>query len=232
MPVRSASIAVLNRTLFVVGPAVRSGKSGPHQILAVGFVLASMLFVVSSASAQTPPARPASAAKTGSVTTATKTSFSRPVWAQLTVQQQVALRPLAEVWDPLSEAQKRKWLEISKSYPSLAPEDQAKMHSRLVEWVAMSPQQRAAARLNFGKTQELASKLSADEKKAKWQSYQALSPEEKRRLAEKAPPRPTGAATALKPVAPQKLTAVSDATAPRENRAPTRTTPLQPELKP
>ena len=130
---------------------------------------------------------------------------SRPVWAELTVQQQQALRPLAAGWDTISEAQKRKWLEISKNYPSLPPEGQATMHSRMVEWVGLSAQQRAQARLNFAKTKELSTQLTPDEKKAKWQTYQALSAEEKQNLAAKASPKPVGAATAVKPVAPQKL---------------------------
>ena len=119
--------------------------------------------------------------------------------------QQQSLKPLASSWSGISEAQKRKWLEVSKSYPNLTAADQAVMHSRMNEWVTMSPQQRAAARLNFAKTKELANQLTPDEKKAKWQAYQALSPEEKAKLAAKASPKPTGAATAVKPVAPQKL---------------------------
>ena len=88
------------------------------------------------------------------------------------------------------------------------------MHSRMNEWVAMSPQQRAAARLNFAKTKELSSQLTPDEKKAKWEIYQALSPEEKARLAAKASPKPAGAATAVKPVAPQKLAVTPKAVPP------------------
>lgn len=122
--------------------------------------------------------------------------------------QQQSLNPLAASWNGISEAQKRKWLEVSKSYPNLPAADQAVMHSRMNEWVAMSPQQRAAARLNFAKTKELSNQLTADEKKAKWQTYQALSPEQKAKLAAKATPKPAGAATAVKPVAPQKLAAV------------------------
>ena len=82
------------------------------------------------------------------------------------------------------------------------------MHSRMNEWVALSPQQRAEARLNFAKTKELSKQLTPEEKKAKWQTYQALSPEEKQKLAARATSRPAGAATAVKPVAPQKLAAV------------------------
>lgn len=122
--------------------------------------------------------------------------------------QQQTLQPLASNWNTISEAQKRKWLEISKNYHSLPPEGQATMHSRMNEWVALSPQQRAQARLNFAKTKELSRQLTPEEKKAKWQTYQALSPEEKQKLAAKATTRPVGAALAVKPVSPQKLAAV------------------------
>lgn len=151
-------------------------------------------------------ATPASAASTAKL--AAKPVASKPSWAELTPMQQQALKPLAVSWNTISEAQKRKWLEISKNYPTLLPIDQTTLHSRMNEWVALSPQQRAEARLNFAKTKELSTQLTPEEKKAKWQTYQALSPEEKQKLASKATPRPIGAALAVKPVAPQKLTAV------------------------
>lgn len=155
------------------------------------------------AQAQTPPApAPKAAASTAKPVTA---QASKPSWAELNALQQQSLKPLAGSWSGISEAQKRKWLEISKNYPTLPAADQAVMHSRMNEWVAMSPQQRAAARLNFAKTKELSKELTPDEKKAKWQTYQALSPEEKAKLAAKGTPKPTGAATAVKPVEPQKL---------------------------
>jgi hypothetical protein len=145
---------------------------------------------------------------------------SKPVWAELTVQQQTALRPLAPGWDTISEAQKRKWLEISKGYPSLTPEGQSIMHSRMTEWVGLSAQQRAQARLNFAKTKELSKELTPEEKQAKWQTYQALSVEEKQKLAAKASPKSLGAATAVKPVPPQKLAVVPPAQMPRESLKP------------
>ena len=127
-------------------------------------------------------------------------------WAQLTLLQQQALAPLASSWNTsMSEPQKRKWLEISKNYATLTPQAQATLTSRMNEWVALTPQQRAQARLNFGKTMELSTQLTPEEKKAKWDAYQALSPEEKQKLAATAAPKPAGAATAIKPVPPQKL---------------------------
>ncbi|MDB5742636.1 MAG: putative transrane protein [Polaromonas sp.] len=129
-----------------------------------------------------------------------------PAWSELTPIQQQALAPLASSWNAgISEPQKRKWLEISKNYRTLSPEGQATLNSRMNDWVSLSPQQRAQARLNFGQTKELSKELTPEEKKAKWEAYLALSPEEKQKLAAKASPKPAGAATAVKPVAPQKL---------------------------
>lgn len=174
----------------------------------LGLLLASLLALPAFSFAQAAkPVAPTNATTTGK-------PFAKPVapgpsWSELTPVQQQALKPLAMSWNTsLSQSQKRKWLEISKNYPSLSPEGQATMHSRMNEWVSLSPQQRAQARLNFGKTRELSKELTPDEKKAKWQAYQALSAEEKQKLAAKASPKPAGAATAVKPVAPQKLAAV------------------------
>jgi hypothetical protein len=92
--------------------------------------------------------------------------------------------------------------------------EQAKLHSRMTEWVALSPQQRTQARLNFGQTQQLA---PAD-KKAQWEAYQQLSAEEKRKLAAKAPKAPSTAA-AVKPVAPEKLAGTPKAKAKAQNKS-------------
>lgn len=187
-------------------------------------LLAGSLFLAASAtsfSQPTQPVKPAPAArKHMAVATPAKPAVSRPVWAELTVQQQQALRPLSSDWDTISEAQKRKWLEISRSYPSLTPEEQNTIHSRMIGWVGLSAQQRAQARLNFARTKELSRQLTPEEKKAKWQTYQALSAEEKRSLAAKARPKPTGAATAVRPVAPQKLAVITPLPSPHSAGAP------------
>lgn len=183
--------------------------------------LAGSLIFAASAAGLSQPAQPVKPATTTpaarkhlAVATPAKPAVSRPVWAELTVQQQQALRPLSSGWDTISEAQKRKWLEISRNYPSLTLEEQNTLHSRMIEWAGLSAQQRAQARLNFAKTKELSKQLTPEEKKEKWQTYQALSAEEKRSLAAKARPKPTGAATAVRPVAPQKLAVITPAPAP------------------
>ena len=52
------------------------------------------------------------------------------------------------------------------------------MQNRMTEWVALNPVQRNQARLNFNTVQG----VSKDEKKSRWDEYQALSEEEKRKL--------------------------------------------------
>lgn len=184
----------------------------PMRAVLLGLTVATLLAWPPVASSQIErPRTPASAPTSG------KLPASGPAWSQLTPTQQQALAPLASSWNTgMSEPQKRKWLEISKNYSTLTPQAQATLNSRMNEWVALSPQQRAQARLNFGKTLELSRQLTPEEKKAKWEAYQALSPEEKQKLAATASPRPSGAATAVKPVAPQKLATVPEQSASRQ----------------
>ncbi|PHM21792.1 MAG: hypothetical protein CK604_00815 [Curvibacter sp. PD_MW3] len=129
---------------------------------------------------------------------------NQQTWQKLTPAQQQALSPLADNWHELGEDRKRKWLEISKNYHTLPPAEQAMMHSRMSEWVSLSQQQRTQARLNFVETK----KLSPQEKAAKWQAYQELSPEEKKKLAAKATVKPAGVAVLKPQTASEKLTKV------------------------
>ena len=128
----------------------------------------------------------------------------KPTWQDLSPSQQQSLKPLAEKWNTLGETQKRKWITIAATYPKLAPPEQEKLHSRMTEWVSLTQQQRAQARLNFAESK----KLTPTQKTATWNAYQALSPEEKQKLARSAPPKPIGATAAAKPVSPQKLATV------------------------
>lgn len=152
--------------------------------------------------AQSPGKLPNSS--TAAKTSKTPISPSKPAWQDLTPAQQMSLMPLAASWNNLGESHKRKWIAIAANYPALAPAEQEKLHSRMTEWVALSKQQRAQARLNFAQSKQ----LTPSQKTATWQAYQALSPEEKQKLAISATPKPAGAAAAVKPVPPQKLASV------------------------
>lgn len=132
------------------------------------------------------------------------TASTNTEWQSFTAAQQGALSPLAKHWSSLSEGQKRKWLAVAKSYPELGAADQEKLHSRMVEWAALSPKDRELARLNFAQTKSVAK----SDRAANWEAYQALSPDERKKLADGAKVKPVGAAVAVKPVAPDKLAAV------------------------
>jgi hypothetical protein len=158
-----------------------------------GLVLLSACFT--SAIAQTLPLTPA-----------TSTSGATPVavsqsWQQLTPRQKQALAPLGAQWSALSAQQQSKWLAISQNFSQLSVSEQITMHARMADWVALSPQQRNLARFNYNTVQS----LPKEDKKAKWEAYQALSAEEKRQLsAVVQSPAKSGAPTA-KPVEPHRL---------------------------
>ena len=168
--------------------------------LVVGAIALSMAGVGSVATAA-PVLQGSPSAKTA---TAKPTSSSRPHWRDLTAQQQQALNPLAAHWDGLSESQKRKWIVISRNQGKLSPQERAVQHSRMTEWAGLSRQQREQARFNFDEVKQ----VPAAERKAKWEAYQALSDDEKRRLADSAAKRPQGAAGTIRPVPAQKLAPV------------------------
>lgn len=129
---------------------------------------------------------------------------SKPEWQDLTPLQQISLKPLAANWNTLEEAQKRKWIAVAANFSALTQTEQTKMHNRMTEWVSLSYQQRAQARLNFAKTKQ----LTPTEKTTSWQAYQSLSPEEKQKLTLAPKPKLAGAAISPKPVSPQKLATV------------------------
>jgi hypothetical protein len=161
-----------------------------------GLVLASLALFALAASAQ-PIATPSAPAAATAATVTTE-------WLSLSAAEQSALSPLAKHWNALSEGQKRKWLAVAATYSKLAAPDREKLHSRMVEWAALSPKDRELARLNFAQTKT----ITKSDRAADWEAYQALSPDERKKLADGAKVRPVGAAVAIKPVAPDKLAAV------------------------
>jgi hypothetical protein len=144
---------------------------------------------------------------TGPVATTLKVApavNASPTWESLDKYQRNALAPLEKSWPRLSEGQKRKWLAIVQTYASLGPQEREKIHSRMVEWAALSPRDRELARLNFAHSKV----INQSDRAANWEAYQALSPSERRKLAEGAKNKPVGAAVAVKPVEHEKLTPV------------------------
>lgn len=160
-----------------------------------------MLFAMTSLTwSQTPVSRPVDA-RSGPVATVTTAA---PLWGELTRSQQQVLHPLVKSWDTLSTIHRRKWITLVPTYATLTPENQEKMQARMVEWAALSPREREAARLNFAE----AKKVTPTARAAGWEAYQALSVEERQKLASQAARNPTGAAITTKPIAPNKLATV------------------------
>ncbi len=155
-------------------------------------LLGAAVFAQTSTSAGPAPAASASAAGAD--------------WKNLSPLQKTALAPLASSWQDMNAGQKRKWIVLSKNYDKRSPQEQAKLHTHMAQWAALSPQQRTQARLNFAENQALTKGLTPEQRKAQWQAYQLLSADEKRQLAaSSAKPAPSTAA-AVKPSNPLQNT--------------------------
>jgi len=109
-------------------------------------------------------------------------------WNDLKPAQRAALKPLERDWSGIDATRKQKWIEVSGRYGKMSPDEQARMQARMSEWTKLSPQERGAARLNF----QEAKQLPAQDRQARWDAYQALPPEKRRELAERAQPPADG----------------------------------------
>jgi hypothetical protein len=136
--------------------------------------------------------------------------ISKPLWADLSADQQQALAPLASEWDALEPVRKNKWLAIGNKFGAMKPEEQQRMQERMREWVKLTPEQRRLARENYVR----AKKLNPDQKSVQWEQYQQLPEEEKKKLANDATtkkkvatlPPPSAQDKQTKPLAPIKST--------------------------
>lgn len=125
-------------------------------------------------------------------------SASGTSWKQLTPAQRSALAPLERDWSALEPRRQEKWLEIAARFPNMPADERARMQERMAEWAKLSPKERGQARVNFQEARQ----LSAEERKARWESYQALPEDEKRKLAERARPPRNDRDTPVKPASP------------------------------
>jgi len=119
---------------------------------------------------------------------------AHPTWAELDSVQQRILAPLAPLWDTLPEINRHKWLHIAARYPKFSPAEQARLQTRMAEWVNLTPQQRKLARENYQITRSVPQARKAEA----WDKYQQLPEDQKKKLAaaEKVPRHP-GAVSAL-----------------------------------
>ena len=108
-----------------------------------------------------------------------------PTWQSLTPAQRELLAPLARDWDKLGPNQRSKWLSATPRLASLSAPELARLHERMRDWSHLTPTERADARVGF----QVAKQVDAEERQAKWEAYQALPPEKRHELAEKAAAR-------------------------------------------
>jgi hypothetical protein len=115
-----------------------------------------------------------------------------PSWASLTPAQQQALAPLQRDWASIDTNRKQKWLEVATHFPAMPADERARVQQRMAEWARLTPAERANARLQF----QEARRLPAEERQARWQAYQALPDDERKKLAQSAKPAAKAASAA------------------------------------
>ena len=157
---------------------VRAATASTARFLRAVFILAISLTAASAFAADgQPPSKPNAAAPTARA--AAPQPLAKPLWAELTPAQQLALAPLASEWDQLDNFRKNKWLAIGNRYGAMKPDEQQRVQERMRDWIKLTPEQRRTARESYVR----AKKLGPDQKSAKWEQYQQLPEEEKKKLA-------------------------------------------------
>ena len=125
-----------------------------------------------------------------------------PTWQSLTATQRNLLAPLQHDWDKLSGNQRIKWLNATPRLAVLPAPELARLHERMRDWAHLTPAERTDARIGF----QVAKQVDAEERQAKWEAYQALPPEKRQELADKAAARRQAKAAGP---APQALASTS-----------------------
>lgn len=157
--------------------------------------------------AQSPSQGPGTPALTLPALTAVAAAGA-PAWHALTPGQRQALAPLTKDWTAMDAAQRAKWLELAARFPSMAPDEQQRVQQRMADWSRLSPAERGRARLTFQESKQ----LSAEEKQARWQAYQALPAQEREQLTAR------GQQSVQQPTAPAPTQAMAlDVAQPKQN---------------
>lgn len=159
-----------------------------------------------AASAASAPAAPRVAARprapTASAAPVLSALAAAPTWQALTGSQRKLLAPLAADWDSLSSQQRIKWMNATPMLATLPEPDLNRLHERMRDWTKLSPIERRDARIAY----QFAKQVDAEQRQAKWEAYQALPPEKRQELAEKAAARRKAQAMAAGP-SPKPLAA-------------------------
>jgi len=145
---------------------------------------ASWVYANQDAPPPAPVATVAPAAK-AAATVAPAKNAGKSQWANLSRAQQAALQPLAGEWNKLDATRKQKWLDIANRFAAMKPDEQARVHERMRDWIKLTPEQRRTVRENYAR----AKKIDPGQKSAQWEQYQQLPEEQKKKLAAEAVPK-------------------------------------------
>jgi hypothetical protein len=104
---------------------------------------------------------------------------AQQAWNTLSPSQREALGTLRDDWSRLSPDQQQKWLAIADRFGSLPPDERERLQRRMDNWVGMSPRERDRARQNYQESR----RYDGDDRRARWEAYQALPPERRQELA-------------------------------------------------
>ncbi len=148
-------------------------KTRPWAWIAVALIAGSTLIAATPTLGQTAPLTQATP-KPG--------SEAKPRWSDLSAAQRQVLKPLERQWQSIDAERKQKWLAIAAKYPSMLPQEQERVQERMADWAKLSPEQRGVTRQQF----QTAKRAAPQDRPAQWEAYQALPPEQKRRLADQA----------------------------------------------
>jgi hypothetical protein len=135
--------------------------------------------------------------------------LAQPSWVELSAEQKRILAPLAGDWDKMEGFRRKKWLGIAQRYPSLTPDEQARMQRRMTDWAKLTPEERKRARENY-KSMQKAAPEKKEAVKLKWKEYKELPESEKARLKAEAARKPTPRPIPSKGAVATKAPAVPD----------------------
>lgn len=151
------------------------------------------------------PVAPTRAAPMRKPASAAATSLNAPTqWTALTISQRSLLNPLAADWAELSDIQRTKWINATPVLASLSEPELKRLHERMRDWARLTPAERRDARVGF----QVAKQVGAEERQARWDAYQALPPEKRQELIDKANAR-RQAQMLIAPQAPKALSSTA-----------------------
>ncbi|NUZ06156.1 DUF3106 domain-containing protein [Piscinibacter koreensis] len=205
-----------------------------REILGGGGALLVLALIASPFATAAAPGAPANAASVASAAAATSAtprgndgagrraaSAERGVrWSALTPTQRQVLAPLERDWPSIEPERKQKWLVMAERFHTLPLAEQTRIQERMAEWAKLTPAERGHARMRF----QEANRVAADERRQRWLDYQALPPEQKRRLAARA-----ASAPAAEAAAPNALHPVLESSQAKSNVVPNPSLSAQPK---